>query len=69
MAGIGEVIGTGLLGAMASAWLVGPMFMGKSMAVATLVIAFSISSAGGAILGVIALKLLKRVKIWHPESK
>jgi energy-coupling factor transport system ATP-binding protein len=38
-AGLGEVVGTGLLGALASAWLVGPVLLGKSMAVATLVAA------------------------------
>ena len=68
-AGMGEVIGTGLLGALASAWLVGPVLMEKSMAAGTLVIAFSISSLGGTIIGIVALKFLRRVKIWQPESK
>lgn len=64
-AGIGEVIGTGLLGALASAWIVGPMLMGKTMAVATLIIAFSVSSVGGAVLGLAALSLLRRAGIWQ----
>jgi energy-coupling factor transport system ATP-binding protein len=67
-AGIGEVLGTGLLGALASAWLVGPVLMEKSMAAATLVIAFSISGISGAIIGIIALSFLRRVKMWQPES-
>jgi energy-coupling factor transport system ATP-binding protein len=68
-AGMGEVVGTGLLGALASAWLVGPVLMEKSMAAGTLVIAFSISSIGGTVIGIIALSFLRRVKIWQPESK
>jgi len=67
-AGLGEIIGTGLLGALASAWIVGPIFMGKSMAVGTLIIAFSISTLGGTIIGILALHLLQKVKIWQPES-
>jgi energy-coupling factor transport system ATP-binding protein len=64
-AGIGEVVGTGLLGALASAWIIGPMLMGKTMAVGTLIIAFSVSSLGGAILGLAALTLLRRAGIWQ----
>ena len=67
-AGAGEIIGTGLLGALVSAWLVGPIFMGKSMAVGTLIIAFSVSTLGGTIIGILALHLLRKVKIWPPES-
>lgn len=66
--GLGEIIGTGLLGALASAWIVGPIFMGKSMAVVMLIIAFSVSTIGGTIIGIIALHLLRKVKIWQPES-
>ena len=65
-AGFGEVIGTGLLGALASAWIVGPLFMGKSMAVVTLIVAFSVSTLGGTIIGIIALKILQKAKIWEP---
>ena len=68
-AGIGEVLGTGLLGALASAWLVGPVLMEKSIAAGTLVIAFGISSIGGTVLGIMALRFLHQVKIWQPESK
>jgi energy-coupling factor transport system ATP-binding protein len=57
---LGEVLGTGLLGAGASALIVAPALMGKSMALGTLVIAFSASSLLGAILGVAGLKLLER---------
>ncbi len=67
-AGLAEVLGTGLLGALVSAWIVGPILMGKSMALATLIVAFSVSTLGGTIIGIIALHLLRKVKIWHPES-
>jgi energy-coupling factor transport system ATP-binding protein len=66
LAGAGEVVGTGLLGALASAWIVGPLLMGKSMAVATLVIAFSISTLGGTILAIVALHILSKAKVWNP---
>lgn len=65
-AGVGEVIGTGLLGALVSVWIVGPVFMGRQMAVATMVVAFSVSTVGGTIIGLTALRLLKKTKIWQP---
>jgi energy-coupling factor transport system ATP-binding protein len=68
LAGLGEIVGTGLLGSMASAWLIGPVLMGKSMAVGTLIAAFSVSTIGGTILGFMVLNLLRRGKIWQPPS-
>lgn len=65
LAGLGEIIGTGLLGALVSVWIVGPLLMGKSMAVVTLIIAFSVSTLGGTIIGIIALKLLQKTGIWE----
>jgi len=44
IAGLGEVIGTGLLGALVSAWIVAPALMGKTMALTTLIVAFSVST-------------------------
>ena len=66
IAGAGEIVGTGLLGALASAWIVAPVFMGKSMAMATLIIAFSVSTLGGTVFGIIALHLLRKAGIWKP---
>lgn len=68
LAGLGEVIGTGLFGAMASAWLIGPVLMGKSMAVGALIVAFSVSTLGGTALGLIVLNILRRGGIWQPAS-
>jgi energy coupling factor transporter S component ThiW len=66
LAGAGEVLGTGVLGALVSLWLVGPLLMGKTMAAATLMAAFSVSTVGGTILGIAALKLLKKARVWQP---
>jgi energy coupling factor transporter S component ThiW len=66
LAGAGEVIGTGFLGALASAAIIAPVFMGKTMALATLIIAFSVSSLGGTIIALIALHLLRKAGIWEP---
>jgi energy-coupling factor transport system ATP-binding protein len=65
-AGAGEVVGTGLLGSLASVWIVAPLLMGKTMAVATLMIAFSVSTLGGTTIGIIALHLLRKGGIWKP---
>lgn len=67
-AAVGEVLGTGVLGALASAWLVGPALLGQAMAAGTLIAAFGLSSAGGAIVGLLALKFLRKVNLWQPPS-
>ncbi|UCH92691.1 MAG: energy coupling factor transporter S component ThiW [Candidatus Aminicenantes bacterium] len=66
VAGIGEIIGTGLLGSLASVWIVAPFLMGKTIALAVLMVAFSISTLGGTVIGIIALHLLKKAGIWKP---
>ncbi len=65
-AGVGEVIGTGLLGSLASVWIVAPLFMNKSMPLAIMMVAFSVSTLGGTIIGIIALHLLRKGGIWQP---
>jgi energy-coupling factor transport system ATP-binding protein len=67
-AGLGEVIGTGVIGALTSVWLVGPVLLGKSIAAGTLIAAFSLSSVGGAVVGLLALKFLRKVNLWQPSS-
>jgi energy-coupling factor transport system ATP-binding protein len=57
---LGEIIGTGLLGATVSALIVAPVLMGKTMALGALIIAFSGSTIVGAIIGIFGLKLLER---------
>jgi energy coupling factor transporter S component ThiW len=57
----GEVIGTGILGALVSGWLVAPVFMQSTMSIGLLIASFLGSTVIGTILGVLALKLLERV--------
>jgi len=66
LAGVGEVIGTGLLGALASIWIVAPVFMSKSMPVFILTISFALSTVAGTVVGIIALHLLRKAGIWNP---
>ncbi len=65
-AALGEVIGTGVLGALASAWLVAPLLMGQHMAVAALLLAFSLSTVAGALVGLVVLGALEKAGVWHP---
>ncbi|OGP76883.1 MAG: energy coupling factor transporter S component ThiW [Deltaproteobacteria bacterium RBG_16_49_23] len=57
---LGEIVGTGLLGAVVSVLIVAPVLMGKTMALGGLIIAFSGSTITGAIIGIFGLKLLER---------
>ena len=65
---LGEIIGTGLIGAMVSALLVAPFLLGRGMALGALIIAFSGSTILGSVLGVLALKILKRAGFAELES-
>ena len=66
VAGLGEVVGTGVLGSLVSVWIVAPLLLGKTMALATLMVAFSVSTLVGTILGFVALHLLRKGGIWTP---
>ncbi len=56
----GEIIGTGLIAPVVSAIFVAPILMGKAIPLLALMPSFLGSTVAGAILGVLALKLLKR---------
>lgn len=56
--GCAEIVGTGLIGASIGALLVAPYVMGKELALAVLILPFLLSSSVGAVLGVIALRIL-----------
>jgi energy coupling factor transporter S component ThiW len=58
---LGEIIGTGVIGAVVSALLVAPVFMGQTMALSLLIASFLGSTALGSVVGVLALKLLEQV--------
>ncbi len=57
---LGEVIGTGLIGAMVGALLVAPYIMGTSIGLSVLIVPFLLSSALGAALGVLGLTVLRQ---------
>jgi energy coupling factor transporter S component ThiW len=57
----GEIVGTGVLAALVSGWLVAPFLMGTTMPIVVLLASFLGSTILGTVLGVLALKLLERV--------
>ena len=57
----GEIVGTGILAALVSGWLVAPLLMGRQMPMLALLASFLGSTVLGTILGLLALKLLERV--------
>jgi len=60
---LGEIIGTGILGALVSALIVAPMFMGRVMEATALVLPFLLSTLTGSIIAVIALTILRRAGV------
>ena len=59
----GEIIGTGFIAPVVSALFVAPVLMGKAIPLFALIPSFLASTLAGAILGVLALKLLQRSDI------
>lgn len=66
VAGLGEVVGTGLLGSLVSVLIVAPLFMGKPMALGAIMLAFSLSTFAGTVIGIAALHGLRKAGIWKP---
>jgi energy-coupling factor transport system ATP-binding protein len=62
-AAAGEIVGTGVLAPLAGAALVAPVFMGRSIGFMALLPSFLASTVVGAVLGVLALRLLRRTDI------
>lgn len=60
----GEVFGTGILGALV-AFPVATLIMGKEAAIFAYVMPFMISSAVGATISVLILKVLTKTKVWQ----
>lgn len=60
LAALGEIVGTGIIGATVSALLVAPIFLGETMALGSFIIAFSASTIAGSIIGLVGLLILKR---------
>ena len=63
LAATGEIVGTGLIAPVVSALLVAPFLMNKASPLLALVPSFISSTVLGALLGVIALRSLKRADI------
>lgn len=59
----GEIAGTGLIAPVVSALLVAPFLMGRAIPLLALVPSFLGSTIAGAVLGVLAVKLLARAEI------
>lgn len=59
----GEIVGTGLIAPVVSAFLVAPFIMGKVIPLFALVPSFLASTIAGAALGTLALNLLQRAEI------
>ncbi|MFO7741503.1 MAG: energy coupling factor transporter S component ThiW [Anaerolineae bacterium] len=57
---LGEIVGTGILGALVSGLLVAPVFMRSTMALGVLIASFLVSTVLGSVVGVLALRLLER---------
>ncbi|MBW1698210.1 MAG: energy coupling factor transporter S component ThiW [Deltaproteobacteria bacterium] len=64
----GEIVGTGFIAPVVSALFVAPVFMGKAIPLFALLPSFLASTVAGAILGVLAVKLLKRADIVQVEA-
>jgi len=60
---VGEVIGTGFIAPVVSAVFVAPILMGKAIPLFALIPSFLASTVAGAVLGVLAVKLLQRADI------
>lgn len=67
LAALGEILGTGVLGALASALIVSPAFMGKPMDATALVIPFLASTLVGSIFGVLGVSVLQRAGVVKPQ--
>lgn len=64
---LGEIIGTGLIGAIVS-YPVANFLLGKPLALFTLITSFSMSSVVGACLGYLVLSVLARRNLLHKEA-
>ncbi len=60
---VGEIFGTGILGALTSALFISPAFMGKPMDATALVIPFLASTIVGSIVGVLGVLALQRAGV------
>jgi energy-coupling factor transport system ATP-binding protein len=62
-AAVGEVVGTGLIAPVVCALLVAPVLMARAIPLLALVPSFLLSTLAGAVLGVLALRLLQQADV------
>jgi energy-coupling factor transport system ATP-binding protein len=63
LAALGEIVGTGILGALVSTLIVAPVFMSRAMVATALIIPFLASTLAGSIVAVAALLVLQRAGV------
>lgn len=68
VAAIGEVVGTGFLGAW-GAYFIGLLFMGRQAAMFALVIPFGLSSICGSVLSFVVIQVLEKSNIMSIHKK
>ena len=66
-AALGEIIGTGLIGALVS-YPIANFLLGKPLSLLTLITSFAMSSVAGACIGFIVLQILSRRHLLHKEA-
>ena len=64
----GEIVGTGFMAPVVCALLVAPVLMGKVIPLLALIPSFLASTLVGAVLGVLAIRLLERADIVHLKA-
>jgi energy-coupling factor transport system ATP-binding protein len=69
IAALGEILGTGILGAIISTLIVAPLLLNKTMGWAALIVPFLASTIAGSIIGVLALLALKRAGYGPVEQR
>lgn len=69
IAALGEIFGTGILGAVASTLIVAPLLLNRTMGLAALIVPFMASTVGGSIIGVLGVLALKRAGYGPVEQR
>jgi energy-coupling factor transport system ATP-binding protein len=60
LAAVGEIVGTGIIAALVSGWLIAPILMQKTMAMGVLIASFLGSTIVGSLIGLLGLRVLER---------
>ncbi len=68
IAALGEIVGTGLIAALVSTFLVAPAFLSRTMDATALVIPFLAAAVSGSIIGVLGLIALERAGVAKPAK-